>query len=106
MSEIRKNGIWVLAAAILLASGVLYLGMTQSATGQAAAIVGGGGPRYTIVETDITNLLVVDNQRNTVYFYTVDQGQEPGADLKLRGSLDLTQVGKPVIKPERARPQE
>ena len=53
----------------------------------------GGGPRYTVVDTDITNL---------IHFYTVDPGKEPGSDLKLRGSLNLNEVGKPVLKPIKA----
>jgi len=36
---------------------------------------------------------------NTLYFYTIDQGKEIGSELKLRGTIDLNQVGKPVIKP-------
>ena len=58
--------------------------------------------RYTVVQTDITNLLVVDNSTNLIHFYTVDPGKEPGSDLKLRGSLDLNEVGKPVLKPKKA----
>jgi hypothetical protein len=52
------------------------------------------------VETEGHNLIVADNATNTLYFYTVDKGEAPGADLKLRGSVDLNQVGKPVIKPK------
>lgn len=63
---------------------------------------GSGSPRYTVVQTDITNLLVVDNGTNLVHFYTVDPGKEPGSDLKLRGSLDLNEVGKPVLTPKKA----
>ncbi len=59
-------------------------------------------PKYTIIETDGTNLLVVDNSVNTLYFYTLDPGKEVGSDLHLRGSLDLSQVGKPTIKPTAA----
>ncbi len=59
----------------------------------------GGSPRYTVVDTDITNLMVVDNSTNLIHFYTVDPGKEPGSDLKLRGSLNLNEVGKPVLKP-------
>jgi hypothetical protein len=58
------------------------------------------GPHYTIVETEGHNLVVTDNATNTLYFYTVDKGQSPGADLKLRASVDLNDVGKPVIKPK------
>ena len=32
-------------------------------------------------------------------FYTVDKGQPPGSDLKLRASVDLKGVGQPVIRP-------
>ncbi len=56
--------------------------------------------RYTVVDTEATNLLVTDNHTNTLYFYAVDRDQPPGSDLKLRGTVDLTQVGKPVIKPQ------
>lgn len=58
-----------------------------------------GGPKYTVVETDGSMLLVVDNSTNRIYFYTVDPGQEIGSELKLRGSADLNDVGKPSIKP-------
>ena len=57
------------------------------------------GPRYSVVETEASNLIVTDNQSNTLYFYTIDKDKEIGSDLKLRGTIDLNQVGKPVIKP-------
>jgi hypothetical protein len=60
---------------------------------------GGASPRYSVIETEGHNLIVTDNQTNTLYFYTIDKDSKIGSDLKLRGSLDLTQVGKPVIKP-------
>lgn len=58
-----------------------------------------GDGRYTVIDTEATNLLVTDNHTNTLYFYTVDRDEPPGADLKLRGSVDLARVGQPVIKP-------
>jgi hypothetical protein len=58
------------------------------------------GPHYTVLETEGHNLVVTDNGTNTLYFYTVDRGQPPGSDLKLRATVDLNQVGKPVIKPK------
>jgi hypothetical protein len=58
-----------------------------------------GSPKYSVVDTEGTNLLVTDNSTNTLYFYTVDPDKGPGEDLKLRGSVDLNEVGKPVIKP-------
>jgi hypothetical protein len=60
------------------------------------------GPRYSVVETEAHNLIVTDNSSNTLYFYTIDRDKEVGSDLKLRGTIDLNQVGKPVIKPTKA----
>src|SRR5262249_40557538 len=60
------------------------------------------GPHYTIVETNGINLLVTDNFTNTVYYYTIEKDGKPGDDLMLRGSADLTQVGKPVLKLKKA----
>ena len=68
----------------------------SSATQQPAAA---GSPKYTVIDTEGTNLLVVDNVKNTLYFYTVDPDKTVGDDLKLRGSLDLNTVGQPVLKP-------
>lgn len=59
-----------------------------------------GAPRYTVIESEGVNLVVVDNTRNTLYFYTCDRDKEAGADLKLRGSIDLNQVGQPVVRPK------
>ena len=59
-------------------------------------------PRYSVSETEGHNLIVTDNQSNTLYFYTIDKDEKVGADLKLRGTIDLKQVGKPVIKPKTA----
>jgi len=57
------------------------------------------GPRYTVVETEGHNLIVTDNQSNSLYFYTVDKGKAPGSELKLRAKVDLTKVGQPSITP-------
>jgi hypothetical protein len=48
------------------------------------------------------NLIVTDNQTNTLYFYTTDKDKPIGSEPKLRGSLDLTKVGEPVLKPKKA----
>src|SRR4051812_47755667 len=69
----------------------------------AAAAAASGGPRYSVVETEAHNLIVTDNQTNKLYFYTIDKDKEVGSELKLRGTLDLNQVGKPMLKPERAK---
>jgi hypothetical protein len=94
----------VMAAVVALAVSVVFLAnRSQPALGQQEGKAF-YGPRYTIVETQITNLIVTDNQENIAYYYTVDRDEKPGADLKLRGSLDLKQVGKPVLHPKKAEP--
>jgi len=65
-----------------------------------------GMSHYSVVDTEGVNLVVTDNQKNTVYFYTVDEGDKPGADLHLRGTVDLHQVGKPTIKPTLLNPKK
>lgn len=59
-----------------------------------------GGPHYSVVETQAHNLIVTDNTTNTVYFYTIDKDKEIGSALRLRGTLDLAQVGKAVMTPK------
>ena len=59
------------------------------------------GPRYSVVETEAHNLIVTDNQTNALYFYTVDKGKPIGSELKPRGSIDLTKVGGPTLKPKK-----
>src|SRR5437870_4740196 len=99
MSLTRKTSV-VVAVVVALVGG-LVLGMTLS---QPAVAGGEGkgslvGPRYTVVHTEGTNLIVTDNKSNILYFYTTDPDTKPGADLKLRGSADLSQVGKATITP-------
>jgi hypothetical protein len=65
----------------------------------------GGFPHYNVVETQGHNLIVTDNQTNTIYFYTIDKDKEIGSDLRLRGKLDLTEVGKEVLKPTVLHPR-
>ena len=64
------------------------------------------GPRYSVVETEGHNLIVTDNQTNILYFYTIDKDAKIGSELKLRGQIDLKQVGKKVIKPENVHLQK
>lgn len=59
-------------------------------------------PRFSVIETEGHNLIVTDNNSNTLYFYTIDRDAKIGSELKLRGTVDLTQVGKAVIKPKKA----
>ena len=59
-----------------------------------------------MVETEGHNLLVTDNQTDILYFYTIDKDAKIGSDLKLRGKIDLKQVGKDVVKPEGVKLQK
>ena len=65
----------------------------------------GGCPHYSVVETQGHNLIVTDNQTNIIYFYTIDKDKEIGSELRLRGRLDLSEVGKEVLKPTVLRPR-
>jgi hypothetical protein len=86
----------VCGVAVLSASRSAFLRAEQADKAAAAA----SGQRYTVVETEGHNLLVTDNTTNIFYFYTVDKGEPVGSELKLRGTLDLNDVGKPSLKPK------
>jgi hypothetical protein len=99
-----KRAQWLMVAVLGVGAAVLFRPAGGTAQPPAGAGTGPtGGAKYTIVQTEGTNLLVVDNSANTLYYYTVDPGKEVGDDLKLRGSVDLTEVGRPVVKPRVAR---
>ncbi len=85
----------VLVAVVVAA--VILMARSQAARADREAASTAG--RYSVVETEAHNLIVTDNQTNTLYFYTIDKDKEVGSDLKLRGTIDLNQVGKPVIRP-------
>jgi hypothetical protein len=97
-----KGNALVVALLVVIVGGLLLANRSQqvlSQEGRASA----GFPRYSVIETEGTNLIVTDNQENVLYFYTVDREEKPGAELKLRGSLDLRDVGKPVLIPKMSR---
>jgi hypothetical protein len=99
MSANWKNRL-MLAALILLVVvlGLMVMDRLQMAQAQRGPVAAGGGPRYTVIETQGFNLLVTDNARNKLYYYATDKDTPVGAPLKLRASLDLTTVGKEEIK--------
>lgn len=84
-------------AALLVVVGVAVLARNQPVRAERAPDTA-VSPRYTVIDTEGHNLIVTDNQTNTLYFYTIDKDKEIGSELKLRGSLDLTQVGKSSLK--------
>jgi hypothetical protein len=103
MKVISKTSL-VIALGILLVAGIA-IGMSLN-TPTAAQQPGGAGFRYSVAETDGITLIVTDNQKNTVFFYTVDEGAKPGADLHLRGTIDLNSVGQEMIKPTLVNPRK
>jgi hypothetical protein len=66
----------------------------------------GGHPRFDVVASEGHNLIVTDNSNSTLYFYTIEREKPIGSELHLRGTVDLTQVGKPTIKPRHLAGEE
>ncbi len=94
---------WLLVAVALLAGvGIGWLFGPSRTSARAAADKDAPmvSPRYTVVESQAHNAIVVDNQTNTLYFYAIDKDGKVGDPVKLRGTVDLNQVGKPSITPK------
>jgi hypothetical protein len=98
-----KSGMLFLAGAFMIA-GALILTNRESAQGQGGKM--GGGGQYTVVATDGAHIIVTDNAAAKLYFYAIDKDGKIGDELKLRGSLDLKDVGKASMKPIDAKPQK
>jgi hypothetical protein len=98
MNASWQNRSLVAAVAIVVVAGLIGLARLQPARAARddAPLT---GPHYSVVETEAHNLIVTDNKSNTLYFYTIDKDKEVGSELKLRGSIDLNQVGKSTIMP-------
>jgi hypothetical protein len=82
-----------------LAGSYAPLAFSQADEKGAAPRDAAGHPRYTVVATEGHNLIVTDNSNHTLYYYTIERDKPIGSELHLRGTVDLTQAGKPVIKP-------
>ncbi len=108
MCSISKTGL-ALVAAVALGVGI---GLTLNHVSPALGSTEQGGmpvpghPHYTVVETEGHNLIVTDNHANQLYFYTIDKGAEIGSELKLRGSVDLSNVGKAGLMPKKINIQK
>jgi len=97
MSVNWKNRMPMVVGAALMVVALTVMVLSQPAQAQR----GSGppfGPRYTVIETQGFNLLVTDNAANKLYYYATDKDVPPGSPLKLRASLELSQVGKEEIK--------
>jgi hypothetical protein len=103
MSANWKNRMpWIVAAAAVVVVALVVLVYWQPARAEQNSGMT-YGPRYTVGDTEGHNLIVTDNKTNMLYFYTIDKDAKIGSDLKLRGTIDLNQVGKKVIKPKTAK---
>jgi hypothetical protein len=103
-ASLRNRVVAATVAAVVVAGliGLMRMQPAHAARDDAAPVT---GPRYSVVESEAHNLIVTDNKSNTLYFYTIDKEKEVGSELKLRGSIDLNQVGKSTIMPNKAAGQ-
>lgn len=92
-----KNRTWMAAGMTLLVVVLMAVARMQPAHAQREGAAT-SGPRYTVIETQGFNLLVSDNAANKLSYYASDKEAPVGSPLKLRASLDLTQVGREEIK--------
>jgi hypothetical protein len=92
-----KNRMPMVVGAALLAAALIIVARSETASAQRPG-PGGFGGRYTVVETQGFNLLVTDNAANKLYYYATDKDAPVGSAMKLRASLDLSQIGKEEIK--------
>lgn len=103
----RSTSSRIVSLGLALALGVLLtLALVQVPAVLSQGATGGPpptGPRYSVVMTEGHNLVVTDNGTNRVYFYTIDKEGQIGDPLKLRGHIDLRQVGQPEITPQKAK---
>ena len=97
---LRNWKLYLVLVAGIGAGAYLVGSSSPKAIGQAAPAPTG---RFTVVETDVLNIIVVDNQTNNLFYYAVEKDGKPGDDLHLRGTLDLNEVGKPVLKPKKVK---
>jgi hypothetical protein len=107
------NSSWKNSVSLTLAAALVVVAVVALCRQPALAQKEGGsttGPHYTVIDSEGHNLIVTDNQTNTLYFYTIDKDDKIGSEMKLRGTIDLKQVGKPTLKPStrsnRTKPKE
>ena len=97
MSANWKNRMPMVVGTALMVVALILMARSQPAQAQRAEAAGAGA-RYTVIETQGFNLLVTDNTTNKLYYYATDKDAPVGSPMKLRASLDLTQIGKEEIK--------
>jgi hypothetical protein len=104
------NASWKSRLPLLVVAGLVVVALVVMARWQPARAARADepltGPHYTVVMTEGHNLIVTDNKTNMLHFYTIDKDSPIGSDLHLRGSVDLSQVGKDTIKPSNVKLQK
>jgi hypothetical protein len=107
MTAKKSASVFVLGVLLVGVALGLVLSHVASESALAQGKTGKGGmtatPQYTVVHTEGYNLIITDNQKNTLYYYTTDKDQPIGSPLHLRGSLDLSQVGGPTLTPHKGK---
>ncbi len=98
MIRMTPKSVLAVAVAALLVAVVALAYPTRQAEGRPEGSGSGGAPHYSVVITEAHNLLVTDNASNKLYFYTIDKDKAIGSPLKLRASINLTDVGKDEIR--------
>jgi hypothetical protein len=99
MSRISTISLLLVLFIVIAAGAMFGTGLSQPVAAQPGGPGGAGAGSYSVVMTDGTHLVVTDNKNSTLYFYSIDKDAAIGSDLKLRGKLDLTQVGKDTLHP-------
>jgi hypothetical protein len=97
MSANWKNRMPMVVGMVMMVVALILMARSQPAQAQRAEAAGAGA-RYTVIETQGFNLLVADNAVNKLYYYATDKDVPVGSPMKLRASLDLSQVGREEIK--------
>jgi hypothetical protein len=96
MSVNWKHRMSMVVGTTLLVVALILVARSQPTQAQRADA--GSTPRYTVIETQGFNLLVTDNAANKLYYYATDKDVPVGSPMKLRASLDLSQVGREELK--------
>jgi hypothetical protein len=105
MNATWKTRLGASTLAVVVLAGILALVCMQPARAARQEAGAANVPHYSVIDSEAHNLIVTDNKTNTLYFYTIDRDKEIGSELKLRGSIDLNQVGKPTIVPAKGSAQ-
>lgn len=92
-----KNRMPMVVGIALIVVALIMMARSEPAQAQRPG-PGGFGGRFTVIETQGFNLLVTDNAVNKLYYYATDKDAPVGSPMKLRASLDLSQIGKEEIK--------